>query len=101
MSLGFEMNYFNIHDGFPEAVVRALSKSFLVEQDYAGLRQAQNLSEFHLLLQDTDYAKYISDMKDPGQMDVNDLKRRLYEKLRDELEYMTAQAAQPLSGFLQ
>lgn len=95
------MNYFNIHDGFSEAVVRALSKSFLKEPDYMALRQAQNLSEFHLLLQDTDYSKYISGMPDPSQLDVNDLKRRLYTKLRDELEYITAQASEPLSSFLQ
>lgn len=101
MSLGFEMNYFNIHDGFPEAVVRALSKSFLLDQDYEGLRRASNLSEFHLLLQDTDYGKYVNNMADPANLDVNDLKKRLYSKLRDELEYITAQAAQPLSSFLQ
>lgn len=34
-------------------------------------------------------------------MDVNDLKRRLYMKLRDELEYLMGQASQPLAGFLQ
>ena len=101
MSLGFEMNYFNVHDGFPEAVVRALSKSFLVETDYQGLRQAANLSEFHLLLQDSDYARYINNMPDPANLDVNDLKRRLYSKLRDEIEYMTGQASEPLSSFLQ
>lgn len=101
MSLGFEMNYFNVHDGFPEAVVRALSKSFLVEADYQGLRQAANLSEFHLLLQDSDYARYINNMPDPANLDVNDLKRRLYSKLRDEIEYMTGQASEPLSSFLQ
>ena len=34
MSMGFEMNYFNIADGFPEAVVRALRKSFLLDEHY-------------------------------------------------------------------
>lgn len=101
MSLGFEMNYFNIHDGFPEAVVRALSKSFLRDKDYEDLKRAGDMNEFHMLLSDTDYLKYISDMKDPENLDVNDLKKRLYSKLRDEIEYLTGQASEPLSSFLQ
>jgi len=100
MSYGFEMNTFNIHDGFPEATVRALGKSFLREQDYESLRRAANLSEFHTLLAETDYGKYINDMPDAANLDVNDLKRRLYSKLRDEIEYLTGQASEPLSGFL-
>lgn len=31
---GFEMNTFNIDDGFPEAVVRALSNGMLRNEDY-------------------------------------------------------------------
>ena len=99
--MGFEMNYFNIHDGFPEACVRALRKSFLLDEHYQSLKQAGNLSEFHLILQETDYGQYINNMPDPAQLDVNDLKRRLYNKLRDEIEYMTGQASEPLSTFLQ
>jgi len=100
MSMGFEMNYFNIADGFPEAVVRALRKSFLLDEHYQSLKQASNLSEFHLILQETDYGAYINNMPDPANLDVNDLKRRLYSKLRDEIEYMTGQASEPLSTFL-
>jgi len=53
------------------------------------------------LLAETDYGKYIADMPDPGHLDVVDLKKRLYSKLRDEIEYLTGQASEPLSGFLQ
>jgi len=101
MSMGFEMNYFNIADGFPEAVVRGLRKSFLMDEHYQSLKQASNLSEFHLILQETDYGAYINNMPDPANLDVNDLKRRLYSKLRDEIEYMTGNASEPLSTFLQ
>ena len=52
------------------------------------------------MLAETDYAKYINDMPDAANLDVNDLKRRLYSKLRDEIEYLTGQASEPLSGFL-
>lgn len=99
--LGLEMNTANIDDGFAEACVRALKKSFLVEEHYSSLKQATNLSEFHLILSETDYGRYINNMTEPAQLDVNDLKRRLYMKLRDELEYLMGQASQPLAGFLQ
>ena len=59
------------------------------------------MSEFHLILQETDYGAYINNMPDPANLDVNDLKRRLYSKLRDEIEYMTGNASEPLSTFLQ
>jgi hypothetical protein len=34
MSLGMEMNTYNVDDGFAEAVVRALSKSFITKEKY-------------------------------------------------------------------
>lgn len=40
-------------------------------------------------------------MPDPGHLDIIDLKKRLYSKLRDEIEYLTGQASEPLSSFLQ
>ena len=100
MSFQFEMFSFNYTDGYPEAVVRALKKGLLVGEHYDQLRQASNLSEVHLILQETDYRGYIAEMADPANLDVNDLKRRLYNKLRDELEYMMLQASEPLSTFL-
>ncbi len=47
---------------------------------------ASNLAEFKLILDESDYGKYI--VMNDGQVDVNELKRRLYQKLRDEIEYI-------------
>lgn len=80
--------------------MRALQKGFLREEDYNQLVSCSNLAEFKLVLDETDYGKYIV-MNDGGPLDVNDLKRRLYGKLRDELEYTLGQATYPLSGFMQ
>jgi V-type H+-transporting ATPase subunit d len=54
-----EMMSQNIDDGYPEAIVRALSKGFLREEDYAALVGASNLQEFKVVLDETDYGKYI------------------------------------------
>ena len=43
---GLEMFNFNLHDGYPEACVRALSKGLLREKDYENLVQCTNLEEF-------------------------------------------------------
>lgn len=77
----------NIDDGYPEAIVRALSKGFLREEQYAALVGANNLAEFKVVLDETDYGKYIV-TNDGGPVDVNQLKRQMYAKLRDEIEYI-------------
>ena len=89
----------NIDDGFPEAVVRALSKGFLREEQYAALVSANNLAEFKVVLDETDYGKYIV-TNDGGPVDVNQLKKQMYSKLRDEIEYIMSQSSNPLSQFL-
>lgn len=84
---GLEMNTANIDDGYPEACLRALSKGFLREENYNQLIACNNLTEFKLVLDETDYAKYIV-MDEGGPIDVNYLKKCLYQKLRDEIEYL-------------
>ena len=54
---GFEMLTFNFDDAYPEANVRALSKGFLRQEDYNQLIQCNNLAEFKLVLDETDYGK--------------------------------------------
>ena len=81
------MNTFNFDDGYPEAVCRALSKSFITKDKYEEFVQASDLNEFKVLLEDTDYGKYINKIDD-AKIDPIDIKRAMYEKLRDEIEYM-------------
>lgn len=97
--LGLEMISQNFDDGFPEACVRALMKGFLREQDYENLKQCGSFDEFKLILDETDYGKYIQ-MPD-GKIEVNQLKRRMQTKLRDEIEYIMGNATGPLNAFLQ
>jgi len=74
---GWEMLGFNVDDGFPEAAIRALSKGFLREEDYAQLVACNSLEEFKLVLDETDYGKYII-MNDGGKLDSIELKKRMY-----------------------
>jgi V-type H+-transporting ATPase subunit d len=96
---GFEMNSFNVDDGFAEATCRALSKGLLREDDYERLRNCNNIVDFKMMLDETDYQQYLHN-PDGGTLDVNWLKKRLYTKLKDEINYLKAQASQPLSTFL-
>lgn len=97
---GWEMITSNIDDGYPEACVRALFKGFLREEHYAQLVACNSLEEFKLVLDETDYGKYIL-MNDGGKLDSIELKKRLYLKLRDEIEYIMGQSSDDLQKFLQ
>ena len=96
--LGMEMLSFNVDDGYPEAICRALRKGFLKEETYAQLKACSNLSEFKLVLEDTDYASYIAAEANP--IDTVVLQRRMKEKLMNEINHMISISVQPLTGFL-
>lgn len=93
------MASFNMDDGFPEAIIRALRKGFLKEETYTQLKACSNLNEFKLVLEDTDYGQYIVNEANPIEIVV--LKKKMKEKLMSEIQYLIGQTTQPLNGFLQ
>lgn len=58
--LGPEMMYFNVDDGFPEAICRSMRKGFLRDETYTQLKSCSNLNEFKLVLEDTDYGTFFN-----------------------------------------
>jgi V-type H+-transporting ATPase subunit d len=96
--LGLEMMSFNMDDGFPEALIRSLRKGFLKEETYNQLKACSNLNEFKLVLEDTDYGPYIVNEANPIEIVV--LKKKMKEKLMNEIQYIIGQTTQPLNGFL-
>jgi len=66
-----------MNDGYPESIVRALSKGFLRDDNYTQLVQCNSLDDFKLCLDETDYEKYII-MNDGGKLDSIDLKKKMY-----------------------
>lgn len=57
--MGLEAAYVNMDDGFVESMVRSLRKGILDENAYAQLKQVSNISEFKLVLEDSDYGSAI------------------------------------------
>jgi len=99
----WEMILGNISSGYSEAACRALQKGFLREEQYNHLIQCSNLSDFKQVLDETDYSKYLVGMNsgmDGKSLDSIELRQRLYQKLRDEMEYIMGQADEPLCSFL-
>lgn len=89
---------FSIDDGYPEAIVRGLRKGFLKDETYTALKNCTNLSDFKLVLEDTDYSYYIATEASPIEISV--LKNKLRVKLAKEIEHLIAQSAPPLTDFL-
>lgn len=55
MIFGGEMAYANIDDGYPDALCKALRKGILSDNEYAQLKQTSNISEFKLVIEDSDF----------------------------------------------
>jgi V-type H+-transporting ATPase subunit d len=92
-----DMVYFNVDDGYPEAICRGLRKSFLDGDKYSALKSCQNLSDFKLVLEDTDYNSTIAA---ETEIEIASLKNKCKEKLAKEIEHMIAQSVEPLTTFL-
>jgi V-type H+-transporting ATPase subunit d len=92
-----DMVYFNVDDGYPEAICRGLRKAFLNEDTYNALKNCSNLSDFKLVLEDTDYNLTIAA---ETEIEIANLKNKCKEKLGKEIEHMIAQSVEPLTGFL-
>lgn len=56
------MDTFNILHGFPEALVRGMRSSFLLDADYHHLTQCETLEDVRLNLTESDYAETLADM---------------------------------------
>ena len=96
--LGLEMMGFSVDDGYPEAICRSLRKGFLTEAEYLQLKATTNLQEFKQVLENTDYADYISG---DGNLEIVELKRLCKVKLITEIKHMMLQSTQPLTGFFE
>ena len=99
MSMGLEMAYANIDDGYAEALVRAMRKGFLQDLEYTQLKQTSNISEFKLVLEDTDYGSDIFQSQE-GDFEVQALRKAMKQKLMGEINFMIGAASYPLNAFL-
>jgi len=93
-----DLCFFNVEDGFAEAVLRGLRKSFLNDSNYTLLKGCKDLKEFKTVLMETDYAEFI---KDYSEQDTTSLKVLLKKKLSDEIDYIQANCGTDLQKFIQ
>jgi len=92
-----ELGFFNINDGFPEAIGRGLRSGFLTPEDYRRLATADTLEDVRSALEDTDYGTFMQD--EPSPIGINTIKAKCMEKLADEFRYLQAQCVEPAATF--
>ena len=93
-----DLVFFNVDDGYSEALLRGFRKSILGEQQYTALRNTQNLKDFKSVLIDTDYIDYV---KDYTETDTSALKMLLKKKLADEIDQVQSVADPELDKFIE
>ena len=69
---------FNILHGFPEALVRGMRSSFLVDTDYHHLTQCETLDDVRLNMSESDYHDAIADF---NSLTPNTLQKAAVEKV--------------------
>jgi vacuolar-type H+-ATPase subunit C/Vma6 len=68
-----DMLAFNIDHAYPEALVRQLRKSFLDDTVYTNLKSCNNLTDFKMVLEETDYHGIVSQSP---EIEITDLKSK-------------------------
>jgi V-type H+-transporting ATPase subunit d len=93
-----EMLMWNIDEGYTEALVRGMKKSFLEEEDYLALKNSTNLNDFKTALEQTDYEEVVQ--SEPSPISPARLRTLLRQKLADDIQYLQSQASSPLYEFI-
>ena len=93
-----DLIFFNVDDGYSEALLRGFRKSILGEQQYTALRNSGSLKDFKSVLIDTDYSDYV---KEYTETDTSALKMLLKKKLADEIDQVQSVAGPELDKFIE
>ncbi|KAK9915834.1 hypothetical protein WJX75_004854 [Coccomyxa subellipsoidea] len=95
---GLESLWFNIKDGYVDAVVRGHRSGLLTSPDYNNLCQCETLEDIKLNLTATDYGPYLAN--EPSPLHTTTIVDRCTEKLVDDWNKMRTNADEPLGQFL-
>jgi len=93
-----ELSFFNINDGFNEAITRGFRSGFLTPDDYRRMTQCESLEDLRTALDDTDYGSFMQD--EPSPLEVSQFTRKAKAKLADDFKFLRAQAVAPMDKFL-
>jgi V-type H+-transporting ATPase subunit d len=91
------MATFNIHHGFPEALVRGYRSGFLKDSDYHHLTQCDTLEDVKLNLQESDYDQFLAN---DSVITPAIIEQRALSKFVTEFQYLRAQVSEPLGTFM-
>lgn len=96
------MSFFNVDDGFLEAITRGYRTRFLSRESYQSLIQADTLDDLkmHLSSEEFDYGPFLESLSSGDALDTKSLERALKRALVSEFHFVRAQATHPLSEFL-
>ncbi|CEM14541.1 unnamed protein product [Vitrella brassicaformis CCMP3155] len=93
-----ELSFFNVKDGYLEALVRGLRSGFLSADEYRRLAQCESIDDMKLALEETDYGMFLQD--EPSPIPSTVIGQKCREKLANEFRHLRSQANYPLSKFL-
>jgi len=92
------MLYFNVNDGFLEAIARGFKASLLTSTQYLNLTQCESLEDIKLQLSATDYGNFLAN--EPPPLTTAVINERCTEHLIKEFNYLRNASVPPLSKFL-
>lgn len=95
---GLEALWFNVKDGYLEAVVRGHKSGLLTSADYNNLCQCESLEDIKLHLQSTDYGPYLANVASP--LHTTTIVEQCTEKLTEDWARMRCNADEPLATFM-
>ena len=95
-----DMLFSNIDDAVPEAQCRALRKGFLTKDIYRSLKGNNNMNEFKIVMEETDYGSSIFEGPREDKFDVQLLRMNMRKRLMTEMQYFISQSSYPLNEFL-
>ena len=84
LEAGMEMLTHNFDCALPEAIMRSWRKGFLTEVEYQQLKQTNNIAEFKLVMEDTDYGSDLFVSQEGQEFEVQALRMTMKEKLMNE-----------------
>ena len=95
-----EMFSANMDEAVPEAQVRALRKGFLTKDVYRSLKGNNNMAEFKIVMEETDYGTALFEGQREDRFETQLLRTNMNKKLMGEMQYLISQSSYPLNEFL-
>ncbi|KAI0217181.1 H(+)-transporting V0 sector ATPase subunit d [Massospora cicadina] len=90
--------YYNIDDGYLEAIIRGYRSGILSSTSYINLTQCESLEDLKLQLAATDYGSLLQN--EPSPLATSTISEKCTERLVEEFQYLRSQAVGPLALFL-